>query len=126
MRFVPCFRSTRPDHEVVPEGGVQVALSVLSSIVEIATSSDATPVTVTFSDAMTVSFGGERMETWGGALSPPGGVWTATHLPRPDVNPCESRTSNLTKYAPAREKTCSMGRAEDHGVSHTPAPSQSL
>src|SRR5947209_522420 len=43
----------------------------------------------------------------------------------PDVNPCESRTSNLTKYAPAVVKTCSMVRVEDHGVSQTPSPSQS-
>src|SRR2546427_7403058 len=43
----------------------------------------------------------------------------------PDVNPCESRTSNLTKYAPALVKMCSMVRVEDHGVSQTPSPSQS-
>src|SRR2546428_2421631 len=43
----------------------------------------------------------------------------------PDVNPCESRTSNLTKYAPAVVKMCSMVRVEDHGVSQTPSPSQS-
>ena len=52
---MPSFRSTLPDHEVVPEVGVQVVLSVLSCIVETATLSHATPVTVTFAEAITVA-----------------------------------------------------------------------
>src|SRR2546422_5947613 len=97
---MPSFRSTLPDHEVVPEVGVQVVLSVLSCIVETATLSHATPVTVTFAEAITVSFDGDRMETWGGVLSPPPGLWTASHWPTLPVNPFESPISTLTKSPP--------------------------
>jgi len=34
---------------------------------------------VTFADAMTVSFDGEMIATWGGVSSPLPGSWTASH-----------------------------------------------
>src|SRR5712691_645986 len=122
MWFVPAFRDTVPDHEVVPVVGVQVALSVLNSIVAMATLSEAVPTTVTFGDTRTVSFGGDRMVTSGGIWSP---LRTATERVVVATSPWESRICKVTGYVPAVEKACWAVSERDHEVSHRPSPSQS-
>jgi hypothetical protein len=102
--------------------GVQVALSVLNSIVAMATLSEAVPTTVTSADRRTVSFGGDRMVTCGGIWST---LRTATERVVVATSPWESRICKVTGYDPAVEKTCWAVSKRDHGVSHRPSPSQS-
>ena len=122
--FIPAFRETTPDQNVVVRvAGVQVTLSVLSSIVAIATLSEAVPTTVTLAEARTVSFVGERIATWGGMWS---ALWTTTDCTAVATSPeAGAKICRVTAYVRPLVKTCWMVSEGDHGVSHSPSPSQS-
>jgi hypothetical protein len=67
--FVPSFKTTRADQDVVPEAGDHVVPSKLISTFWIDRSSEAVPVTVTSVEVKALLAAGESITTVGGDVS---------------------------------------------------------